>query len=152
MADAMMDTGRIKPGVRWLSAEIKNGELTTATPRIEGEQITDNGGGFTQFDCRDVNGDGYDDLVAYALWPGDKNTNAYPIVYLNQKDGTFKRTSVYTGQNFTTGVPARQHTSLMWDFTGDGIEDLVVFPATPGDATSMQNAVKLYRGLKQLDR
>jgi hypothetical protein len=98
VADSMMDTGRIKPGVRWLSAEIKNGELTTATPQIQGELITDNGGGFTQFDCRDVNGDGYDDLVAYALWPGDKNTNAYPIVYLNQKDGTFKRSSVYKSQ------------------------------------------------------
>ena len=152
IADSMMSTGRISPGVKWLGASIINGILTQSDPVIINELTTNNGGGFNQFDCRDVNGDGYDDLVGYALWQGDSNTNAFPLIYLNQKNGTFKRTTVGETMSFRTGVQATQHTSMMADIDGDGIEDLIIFPGSPGGASSLTGSVKFYRGLKKLDK
>jgi hypothetical protein len=147
----MMSTGRISPGVKWLGASISKGVLTQSDPVIINELTTNNGGGFNQFDCRDVNGDGYDDLVGYALWQGDSNTNAFPLIYLNQKNGTFKRTTVGDTMSFRTGVQANQHTSMMTDIDGDGIEDLIIFPGSPGGA-SLTGSMKFYKGLKKLDK
>lgn len=152
IADSMTNTGRISPGVKWLGASISNGALTQSDPVIINELTTNNGGGFNQFDCRDVNGDGYDDLVGYALWQGDSNTNAFPLIYLNQKNGTFKRTTVGDSMSFRTGVQVNQHTSMMADIDGDGIEDLIIFPGNPGGASSLTGSMKFYKGLKPLDK
>ena len=152
IADSMMGTGRISPGVKWLGASISNGALTQSDPVIINELTTNNGGGFNQFDCRDVNGDGYDDLVGYALWQGDSNTNAFPLIYLNQKNGTFKRTTVGDSMSFRTGAQVTQHTSMMVDIDGDGIEDLIIFPGSPGGASSLSGSMKFFKGLKALDK
>jgi len=152
IADSMMSTGRISPGVKWLGAYMKNGVLTQSDLVIVNEQSTNNGGGFNQFECRDINGDGYDDLVGYALWQGDVNTNAFPIVYLNQKNGTFKRSTVGETMSFKIGYQVNQHTSIMADIDGDGIEDLIIFPGNAGGKNLLSGAMKFYKGLKPLDK
>jgi len=152
ISDSMMNSGRILPGVKWLGTFLNNGVLTSFDPVIVNEQSTNMGGAFNQYDCRDINGDGYDDLVGYALWQGDANTNAFPLVYLNQKNGTFKRSTVSTTMGFSTGVPANQHTSIMADIDGDGIEDLMIFPGSPGGASSLAGSMKFFKGLKSLDQ
>ncbi len=152
IADSMTNTGRISTGVKWLGAYMKNGVLTQSDPVIVNEQTTNNGGGFNQFDCRDINGDGYDDLVGYALWQGDVDTNAFPIVYLNQKNGTFKRSTVGETMSFKIGYQVNQHTSIMADIDGDGIDDLIIFPGNAGGNNLLSGAMKFYKGLKPLDK
>jgi hypothetical protein len=152
ISDSMTSTGRMTAGVKWLGANITNNILSQKDPVIVNEQITGNGGAFNQYDCRDINGDGYDDIVGYALWQGDSSTNAFPIIYLNQKDGTFKRSTVGNSASFVTGVNAGQHTSMMMDIDGDGIQDLIIFPGSPNGVTDMTNAIKFFKGLKKIDQ
>lgn len=150
--DSMTSTGKMIAGVKWLGAKIVNNTLIQQDPIILDEQITGMGGAFNQYDCKDINGDGYDDIVGYALWQGDSSVNSFPIIYLNQKDGTFKRSTVGGTMSFTTGVNANQHTSMMLDVDKDGIQDLIIFPGNPGGATNMSKAVKFFKGLKKIDQ
>ena len=108
--------------------------------------------------CRDINNDGYDDLVLLqnAGSGGEAiNTRAEPIIYLNDKDNHLVRLDL-------NGIPLVDKSEdylvhgFLADMNSDGIEDLVYFRASRGYISSdtldasQQNFIRIYWGIKNL--
>jgi hypothetical protein len=89
------------------------------------------------FDCKDLNGDGYMDIVVYPY-----DNDGYPLVYMNTRYGTLR----YIGQ---AAYPYRESdwdmsgTSLLHDFDKDGIPDLLSWPGN-GRSTEYDGDVGYY--------
>jgi len=94
--------------------------------------------------CSDLNGDGYQDIVAYPYRPG-----ARPIVHINNKSGKLKKLD---DAIFPEGPNTYEWTSLFADLRGNGLSDLIYFP---GNGCQSFNAsctkFKLMRAIKKLD-
>ena len=97
--------------------------------------------------CEDLNGDGYDDVWVHALRAG--NNNFYPIIYINQRNGMFKRVSDSDLPKFSIPNDARL-ALLVSDFDGDGIADFVTIPEL-GDGTMEKQTLRFFRGKKRLE-
>lgn len=90
---------------------------------------------FNFFDCADVNGDGYDDIVISTQAIGGK-----PEVYLNSKSNKFNKVPAsYFPSAF--GVLSR---SKLEDVDGDGIVDLVVFTTFRSP-----QQIRVFKGIKE---
>lgn len=95
------------------------GTLVPLPSPIEGEDFSVE---FNQFDCADVNGDGFDDIVVYPF----HNRQGVPIFYLNDRQGRLVRFD-------TTGFPTvpgnyGDSKSLYQDLDGDGLPELIQYP------------------------
>lgn len=93
-------------------------------------------------DAKDINKDGYDDLITYPYIDGAK-----PRVYLNNQAGRL----ILINSNKLPQIQLNaSYNSAFVDIDGDGIEDLVFFP---GNGCSCDNACTtfhLYKGRKHL--
>ena len=120
---------------------IRNGVIIEVPLNIDNEQVSDLNSNF--FDCNDVNGDGYADLVVYPY-----NANGLPFVYLNDKSSSFKYAGQSNFQNLTLPYAGSNAvTSIFKDFNGDGINDLLVFPGNPFNPNGVIE-YKFLRGVK----
>ena len=93
-------------------------------------------------DTRDVNKDGYDDLVTYPYIDGAK-----PRVYLNNQNGKL----ILLNTNKLPTVPVNgNYNSAFADVDGDGIDDLVFFPGNGCSCDNSCTTFLLYKGRKLL--
>ena len=110
--------------------------------------------------CRDINNDGYDDVVLLqnsGSGGEPTNTRAKPIIFLNDKENHLVRMNL-------DGIPEIDSTDyfnylvhgFLADMNGDSIEDLVYFRASRKYIDSvnldpnMTNFIRIYWGLKNL--
>ena len=81
--------------------------------------------------------------------------SANPIVYLNNKDGTFSKSTYSSAVNMSPDSQVDLESSIMADFDGDGIADVVIFPSsTPSQKTSLafKGVMKFYKGMRSLQK
>lgn len=130
-------------GYSTLGATSINGNQIASVPLNIAYEQTDNiNSNF--FDCKDVNGDGFQDFVVYPY-----NSNGLPFVYLNNKDGGFN----YAGQNqfpLINDQWGMSATSILHDFDKDGIADLVIFPAN-GITSNTPVSFRFFKGVNLLE-
>jgi hypothetical protein len=108
--------------------EIENSTLYNVSFSINDEQIYEN---VNFIDCLDVDGDSYQDIVAYAY----KRT---PLIYINNQHGEFNLLSNNKLPDIedplvwpeNTAAASIDESSILRDFTGDGIPDLFFWPAS----------------------
>jgi hypothetical protein len=93
---------------------------------------------FNFFDCSDVNGDGYADIVVSYQQAGGS-----PDVYLNDKADGFRKVPSSAFPAVALGGTPR---SILEDMDGDGIADLVTFTRF-----SSPQVIQIHLGLKRLD-
>lgn len=141
----------LTPGFALIGATVINGQIAASNPSIGNEETS--GVNANEFDCKDVNGDGYDDIIVYAMRRG--TASASPIVYLNNKDGTFSKSTYSSAVNMSPDSQVDLESSIMADFDGDGIADVVIFPSSPpSQKTSLafKGVMKFYKGMRSLQK
>ena len=124
------------------------GHLSAFPLNITNEQTVLN---FNFMDCIDVNGDGYADIVAYPYRAGAK-----PSIYLNDGKGNLHLFDPDLLPNDGLISPsASAHssfTALLADVTGDGIRDLIYWPANGASASQPGTILfQLFTGNRPLD-
>lgn len=122
----------------FVGVTIQNGQLVQVPINITTQPTN-----YISFSCVDVNGDGYDDIVVAPI-----NTDGVSYVYLNDHNNGF---TYFDKSNFPTLTnlnPAEQMTSLLHDFDGDSIPDLLVFPTEKNGAGSA--TIKYFKGNKYM--
>jgi hypothetical protein len=96
-----------------------------------------------KFDCVDVNNDGYDDIVVSPI-----STDGIVQVYLNNHNNGFTYFDKVNFPVLTNLNQSEQMTSMLHDFDGDKIPDLLIFPTEKtgtGSAT-----IKYFKGNKYM--
>ena len=131
--------------VRLFGADVVNGKVKIIGLNISGEDLKVN---YNHIMCKDINGDGYDDIVLYNLSSG--NAGAIPIVYLNNQNGGFTRINPDIFPIFRSASMIGQVSSIMADFTGDGIVDMVNFPLNLWGVTNLAGSLRLFKGIMPL--
>lgn len=106
------------------------------TSLIENEVTTAT---YSFISCKDINNDGYDDIVVYPLWAPN---NQSVIIYLNNKRGRFVQ---FNPQWLPKTIDGFMKTSLYDDFNNDGIPDIVYYNLSGHGTPPM-----LYKGKKSL--
>ena len=77
-------------------------------------------------------------------------SDASPAVYLNQRDGSFKR-AVYDGKMIIKSDNQIDIiTSYMDDIDGDGIMDIVILPGMTNTFRNISGSMKFFKGLKKI--
>jgi hypothetical protein len=120
-----------------LGFEVQNSKINEVPLVINDERRYEN---FNYIDCKDVDGDSFQDIVAYAY----KTT---PLIYINNQRGEFNllssnklpninKSSVWLANNAAAAIEA---SSILRDFTGDGIPDLFFWPANGIPRTDFGN-------------
>ena len=117
--------------------KIENSTLYNVSLSINDEQIYEN---VNFIDCLDVDGDSYQDIVAYAY----KRT---PLIYINNQRGEFNLLSNNKLPDIedplvwpeNTAAASIDESSILRDFTGDGIPDLFFWPANGIPAEDFEN-------------
>jgi hypothetical protein len=108
---------------------------------------------FTNYRCKDINGDGYDDLVINTSGAMYNGKLGYPIFYINNKNGRLIKTEVpgmpLPPQN-QYGWPSSN--SLFEDMNGDGFMDIIYYtPLTPQTSIGQLNySLKIHYGTKNI--
>jgi len=131
----------------------EEGVITKDLLRIENEDVSTN---TNFFDCADLDADGFDDIVMY---PYDR----LPLVYINDQEGKFYKLE----QSRIPNVSDKKiwyygdivaFSSLLRDLTGDGIPDLLFWPANGIPDTDPLNefgeyvSVKFFKGTQPLTK
>jgi hypothetical protein len=98
--------------------------------------------------CKDINGDGYMDIVQYPI-----DDLGSPLIYLNNKDGNLKyiNRDIFP-KSITSSFNKNSMVSLYSDLDNDGIPDLIVW-STGFNAfidPSYKFNTKIYKGLTTL--
>ena len=106
----------------------ENNVITKQPLVINNEQIYEN---YNFIDCSDVDGDSYDDIVAYAR-------ESVPLIYINNQHGEFNlsvenrlpdiQNPIIWPDNHAVASISIEVSSIFRDFTGDGIPDLLFYP------------------------
>ena len=117
---------------------------------------------FTFSACRDINNDGYDDLVLLQnAGSGGESTNTRnkPIIYLNDKENHLVKMDLEGIPEIPVGDNNFDYLihGFLADMNGDSIEDLVYYRAARSYIDSngtldpdMTNLIRIYWGVKNL--
>ncbi|MDA7829890.1 VCBS repeat-containing protein [Gammaproteobacteria bacterium] len=139
--------------------EVSDSGLALKTGVIEGHDVSTL---FTFGACRDVNNDGYDDLVLLQNAGGGgeaTNTRNKPIVYLNDKENHLVKMDLEGIPEIPVGDNNFDYLihGFLADMNGDSIEDLVYYRAARSFIDSngtldpdMTNLIRIYLGRKNL--
>ena len=139
--------------------EVSDSGLTLKTGVIEGHDVDTR---FTFSACRDINNDGYDDLVLLQnAGSGGESTNTRnkPIVYLNDKENHLVKMDLEGIPEIPVGDNNFDYLihGFLADMNGDSIEDLVYYRASRSYIDSngtldpdMTNLIRIYLGRKNL--
>jgi len=109
------------------------------------EAIVELNSNFT--DCRDLDGDGFPDVVHYGYAQPWLGLSGKPVIYLNDGAGSFLRIP----ENRIPDAPymGPQWSQVLLDVNGDGLDDIFIFPGN-GCVGSQGCAFALYRGRRPL--
>ena len=137
-------------GNKLIGVQIVNNRIQSLPLTITDEVIFDGLNGYINFECMDFDGDGYQDIIVYRIGKGKGGnqqdlTDASPLIYINQKDSTFRRISsglipAMLPQHYTDEL-----STIIDDFNGDGVNDVILFPKNPG--SSVVGDVKYFKGI-----
>ena len=139
--------------------EVSDSGLALKTGVIEGHDVSTL---FTFGACRDINNDGYDDLVLLQNAGGGgeaTNTRNKPIVYLNDKENHLVKMDLEGIPEIPVGDNNFDYLvhGFLADMNGDSIEDLVYYRAARSFIDSngtldpdMTNLIRIYWGVKNL--
>ena len=139
--------------------EVSDSGLALKTGVIEGHDVSTL---FTFGACRDINNDGYDDLVLLQNAGGGgeaTNTRNKPIVYLNDKENHLVKMDLEGIPEIPVGDNNFDYLihGFLADMNGDSIEDLVYYRAARSFIDSngtldpdMTNLIRIYLGRKNL--
>ena len=141
--------------------EVSDSGLALKTGVIEGHDVDIR---FTFSACRDINNDGYDDLVLLqnAGSGGESsNTRNKPIIYLNNKENHLVKIDLEGIPEIPVGDNNFDYLihGFLADMNGDSIEDLVYYRAARSFIDSngtldpdMTNLIRIYWGKKNLQQ
>jgi hypothetical protein len=139
--------------------EVSDSGLALKTGVIEGHDVSTR---FTFGACRDINNDGYDDLVLLQNAGGGgeaTNTRNKPIIYLNDKENHLVKMDLEGIPEIPVGDNNFDYLihGFLADMNGDSIEDLVYYRASRSYIDSngtldpdMTNLIRIYLGRKNL--
>ena len=139
--------------------EVSDSGLALKTGVIEGHDVSTL---FTFGACRDINNDGYDDLVLLQNAGGGgeaTNTRNKPIIYLNDKENHLVKMDLEGIPEIPVGDNNFDYLihGFLADMNGDSIEDLVYYRAARSFIDSngtldpdMTNLIRIYLGRKNL--
>ena len=125
---------------------IENGKVVSVDLKIDNQKSQDQNSNMNN--CRDINGDGYDDIVAYPISP-----TGTPVVYLNNKNGGF----TYLDSNKFPTLKENwwRATAVLHSFNKQGLTDLLVFSPsiqTQGiNPNTTTTSFHFYKAIKPLD-
>jgi hypothetical protein len=122
----------------FVGVTVSNNQLVSVPVNIPTDNVD-----FNVMECKDVNGDGYDDVVIYSM-----TNNGLPLVYLNDHNSNFVLVNQNEFPTDTTQQTGNLYSSLLHDFNNDGIMDLLVVPVDYSNSTTV--AYKFYWGNKVL--
>jgi hypothetical protein len=104
---------------------------------------------FNQYECRDINGDGYVDIVGYpdtVGYPDPKKGR--PVIYINNGQG---KLVAFSSGDFPVAPDCYGYTrTRMADLNQDGIEDLIVFRQEPSGSSCGTAPIMIYYGNKKI--
>ena len=139
--------------------EVSDSGLALKTGVIEGHDVSTL---FTFGACRDINNDGYDDLVLLQNAGGGgeaTNTRNKPIIYLNDKENHLVKMDLEGIPEIPVGDNNFDYLihGFLADMNGDSIEDLVYYRASRSYIDSngtldpdMTNLIRIHLGRKNL--
>ncbi len=139
----LIKESEVDPNIAVAILDIKDKKLSIQQVTIKGETNFAPG----RFQCIDINNDGYDDIT---LGLGNDDDVRHQRIYVNQKDGTFKKLDLGSIDFFSLSKNVDMYGSVMADFDNDGKVDIVVYPSNHTDNSSLSGSLKFYRGNKSL--
>ena len=120
--------------------EITGDQLVRRDGIIVGEDTTIS---FNKYECKDVNADGYMDIVGYPLTSTGKT-----VLYLNDRNGKWNK---YLSSEFPVAPSCYGDSGTrMADLNGDGFQDLIMFRSGPAEAACGKAPIMIFYGQKAL--
>jgi FG-GAP-like repeat len=123
-------------GVKIVNNKVEEVPLNIKNPQSNKPGLT--------FDCRDVNNDGYEDMIHPAF-----SETGLPIIYLNNKNNGFEYLDL------SKYVPAKNTgwgaaSAMYHDFDKDGIADLLLYPGNSYTSLEGKDKWIFYKGNKNI--
>ena len=146
---ALIQQSDLTTNSKLVATTIANGQVAAVPLVLDTTELLDIAY-YYFFEFKDVNGDGYEDLLAYRFrsYQLPDADYAKPLVYLNRRNGSFRLVDL--AQFPTPILQAGDETqSILHDFDGDGIPDLVYYPRGAGLGNGP--SYLFYKGVRLLD-
>jgi hypothetical protein len=140
------------PSAKLAVSTIENSQLKVTFPTITNFQPNIN---YRNYTCKDINNDGLEDIVVNPIltYP-NFNQEANPIVYIAKKDGSFAKAS-FSPLLYTISRPSHtnQVSSLLGDFDGDKLPDIVMFghDIGYGNLPSLYETIQFFKANKKIE-